>query len=498
MKRSNKFYKILVAVLLALAFLLFVVALGALLLGCGKTADNFKAFTQADAFNIRQVITADSATSRTVMWQSETEEKDAFVEFRLVKAEGVKAGGVKADGAKADRTNASEVKADGAAAKTKINTQKERINEKFTDNGKTSFVHTVTLQNLQPGTEYEYRLGCGDKRSEWFRLTTAKIIATSNGNITIEQGNNATSKENATAAQTNATTEQGNAYKALIFPDSQSANYKSWESVAMPAWQRNQDARFFIAMGDLVDNGEHAYQWNEWFSRIRPMITRIPVAPVLGNHETYTSDWKVRLPLAYLHYFQLPEGAPEKYKNQFYSFDYGDVHFVVLNNLMREMEQFQPDMLQEQLAWFRADMEKTKKKWKIVLMHKDVLRYAFLTRKTPRAEGISEEGETLMPLFDQYGVDVVLTAHLHTYRNRGRIYNFERSDKGPLYILTGVAGDVRYPNLWKRHSLDVALAPQPETNNYMVLEADSDNLKFSCYLPDGTKVDEAVVKKFTP
>lgn len=461
MKRSNKFYKILVAVLLALAFLLFVVALGALLLGCGKTADNFKAFTQADAFNIRQVITADSATSRTVMWQSETEEKDAFVEFRLVKAEGVKAGGVKADGAKADRTNASEVKADGAATKAKSFTQKEWLNEKFTDNGKTSFVHTVTLQNLQPGTEYEYRLGCGDKRSEWFRLTTA----------------------------------QGNKYKVLIFPDSQSANYKSWEDVAMPAWQRNQDARFFIAMGDLVDNGEHAYQWNEWFSRIRPMITRIPVAPVLGNHETYTSDWKVRLPLAYLHYFQLPEGAPEKYKNQFYSFDYGDVHFVVLNNLMREMEQFQPDMLQEQLAWFRADMEKTKKKWKIVLMHKDVLRYGFLTRKTPRAEGISEEGKLLMPLFDQYGVDVVLTAHLHTYRNRGRIYNFARSNKGPLYILTGVAGDVRYPNLWKRHSLDVAMAPQPETNNYLVMEADSDKLKFSCYLPDGTKVDEAVAEK---
>ena len=440
-QRSKLFYKILAAVLLALAFLVFAVALGALLLGCSKTADNFKAFTQADAFNIRQVITADSATSRTVMWQSGTEEKDAFVEYRIAKADGAKA--------------------EGAVAQAKHFTQKERRNEEFKDNGKLSIVHTVTLQNLQPGTEYEYRLGCGDKRSDWFRLTTA----------------------------------QGNKFKALIFPDSQSANYKSWENVAMPAWQRNQDAQFFIIMGDLVDNGEHAYQWNEWFTRIRPMITRIPVAPVMGNHETYTSDWKVRMPLAYLHYFQLPEEAPEKYRNQFYSFDYGDVHFVVLNNLMREMEQFQPDMLQEQLAWFRADMEKTKKKWKIVLMHKDVLRYGFLTRKTPREEGISEEGNIFMPLFDQYGVDVVLTAHLHTYRNRGRIYNFARSDKGPLYILTGVAGDVRYPNLWKRHSLDVALAPQPETNNYMVMEADSSSLKFSCYLPDGTKVDEAVAEK---
>ena len=453
MKRSNNFYKILVAVLLALAFLVFVMTLGALLLGCGKTADNFETFSQAEAFNIRQVITTDSTKSRTVMWQSETEEKNAFVEYRLVKAEDFKADGTIVDG-----TKAGEAKKDVAATKAKSFTQKERLNVKFTDNGKTSFVHTVTLQNLQPGTEYEYRLGCGDKRSEWFRLTTASR----------------------------------NAFKTLIFPDSQSANYKSWEEVSMPAWQRNQDAKFFITMGDLVDNGEHAYQWNEWFTHIRPMITRIPVAPVLGNHETYTSNWKVRMPLAYLHYFQLPEGTPEKYRNQFYSFDYGDVHFIVLNNLMREMEKFQPDMLKEQFAWFRADMEKTKKKWKIVLMHKDVLRYGFLTRKTPRTEGISEEGKLLMPLFDQYGVDVVLTAHLHTYRNRGRIYNFERSNKGPLYILTGVAGDVRYPNLWKRHSLDVALAPQPETNNYLVMEADSDKLKFSCYLPDGTKVDEAV------
>ena len=442
MKQSKSFYRILMTVLLALALGLLVLVFGVLFLGCGngatktgsgKTVESFTAFTKTDAFNLRQVITADSSVSRTVMWQSDAEEKDAFVEYRAAKDE-----------------NAA------------IQTQKEHINDKFTDNGKTTYVHTVILKNLKPGTEYEYRLGYGNRRSQWYRLNTAQVH---------------------------------NNYKALIFPDSQSAKYKVWEDVAMPAWQRNRDARFFITMGDLVDNGEHAYQWNEWFTRIGPMSTRIPAAPVLGNHETYTMDWKVRVPQAYLHYFQLPEGAPEAYKNQFYSFDYGDVHYVVLNTQMREMKDFYPNLLQDQLAWFKADMEKSKKKWNVVLMHKDVLRYGFLTRKTPREEGFSEEGKVLMPLFDKYKVDVVLTAHLHTYRNRGHIYDFKRDTKGPLYILTGVAGDVRYPNLWKRHSLDVAIAPQPETNNYMVLEASADRLRFSCYLPDGTKIDEAEVKK---
>lgn len=409
------------------------VLLTGLLAGCGKVKnlaeDTLTKFKPIDAFNIRQVITQDSTTSRTVMWQSKTEEKDAFIEYR-------------------------------AANQNKTLTQKERINDKFTDNGKTSWVHTVTLQNLQPGTEYEYRLAYGDSRSRWHQLNTAK----------------------------------GNKYKALIFPDSQSADYKAWENVAMPAWKRNQDAQFFMMIGDLVDNGEHDYQWNEWFSRIRPMITRIPVATVLGNHETYTMDWQVRMPLAYLHYFQLPGGVPQKYQNQFYSFDYGDVHFVVLNNLMWEMNQFQPDMLAEQKAWFRRDMEQTKKKWKVVLMHRDIILYEF-NRPGSHPERFDDEGVAFMPLFDRYGVDVVLTGHLHTYRNRGHIYNYRRDSRGPLYILTGVAGDVQSKNLWKHSPYDIAAAPKPETSNYMVMEADSNSLKFCCYLPDGTKVDEAVVKK---
>ena len=452
MKQSKSFYKNLMAVLLTLAFGMLALVFGVLFLGCGNEApktgsgkpeERYISFTKADAFNLRQVITADSTVSRTIMWQSEPENKDAFVEYRVV-------GKAEVNSAAANNKPVQNNQND-AVAKSNISTQKERLNDKFTDNGKTTYVHTVTLQNLQPGTEYEYRLGHENRRSQWYRLNTAN---------------------------------SHNTYKALIFPDSQSAKYKVWEDVAMPAWERNRDARFFITMGDLVDNGEHAYQWNEWFTRIGPMITRIPAAPVMGNHETYTMDWKVRMPQAYLHYFQLPEGATAPYQNQFYSFDYGDVHYVVLNTQMREMEEFQPNLLQDQLAWFRADM-----------MHKDVLRYGFLTRKTPREEGVSEEGKTFMPLFDKYNVDVVLTAHLHTYRNRGHIYGFKRDTKGPLYILTGVAGDVRYPNLWKQHSLDVAVAPQPETDNYMVMEASADGLRFSCYLPDGTKIDEAEVKK---
>lgn len=248
-------------------------------------------------------------------------------------------------------------------------------------------------------------------------------------------------------------------------------------------------------MGDLVDNGEDHYQWNAWFDVVSDMITRIPIAPLMGNHETYNRDWKVRMPEAYLHLFALPRLDQAVYQNQFYSFDYGDVHFIVLNTQFTEMEPFQSSLQADEMEWFKKDIQGTTKKWKVVLMHKDPIQYGFANRPTPREEGFSQEGLDWMPLFDEYGVDVVLSAHLHTYRDRGRIANFQRSENGPLYIITGVAGNVQYPGLWKNHHLDEYVAPQPETDNYLVMEATSDTLTFTGYLPSGELLHTSTIQK---
>lgn len=392
-------------------------------------AAHYEMTDSVDAMNIRQVITADSTTSRTIMWQSAFAEEDAVVEYRIKDADDIQ-----------------------SLAAT---------NKAFTDDGTTTYIHTSSLTGLTPGTAYEYRVGYGKKRSDWQPLQTAS----------------------------------GSDFKALIFPDSQSSDYSVWKATAEPAWQANRDAGFFINMGDLVDNGQDSYQWHAWFDVVAPMISSVPAVPVMGNHETYTKDWKVRMPEAYTHLFALPGNGLTEYQNQFYSFDYGDVHFVVLNTQTKEMEEFQPDLLRAQQAWFAEDMAGTTKKWKVVLMHKDPLQYAFQNRPEPREEGIAEEGRDWMPLFDQYQVDVVLSAHLHTFRDRGHIKDFRRNADGPLYIITGVAGNVRYPNLWRNHALDEYVAPQPETDNYLVMTATTDTLTFTGYLPSGEKLHTVSVRK---
>ncbi|MDD3114603.1 MAG: metallophosphoesterase family protein [Anaerovibrio sp.] len=378
---------------------------------------------------VRQVVSQDNQTGRTVMWQTEKPMNAPGVEYRLF--------------------------GDGAGDSKKVAAKAEN----FTDDGVTVTLYTAELTGLPQGKQLEYRIIGSDGAGPWHSLQL----------------------------------DAGKGFSALIFPDSQSNNYSGWKSLAQGAAERHPQAEFFINMGDLVDNGEDHRQWTAWLDSVEGIIDRIPVAPVMGNHETYNMDWKVRQPAAYLQEFAVPGNGSSQYNRFYYSYDYGPVHFIVLNTQQGELEELSPELLAEQIAWFRRDAAASAKPWKVVLMHKDPLQYRIHNRPE-RTEGFSEEGQIWMPLFDEVGIDAVLSAHLHTYRNRGHIKNFQHAADGPLYILTGVAGNVRYPGLWIDHALDEYVAPQPETDNYMVMEASQEELNFFAYLSDGTLLDHAVVK----
>lgn len=330
----------------------------------------------------------------------------------------------------------------------------------FAEAVNTPYIHTALLSGLKPGAVYEYRIGNGKRSTQWKRLAT----------------------------------DGGGAFKALIFPDSQSSDYSDWERIAQAAWKRHPEAAFFANLGDLVDNGEDASQWRAWFQSLHGVMETIPVVPVLGNHETYDLNWQVRNPEAYLNFFKLPSNGTGHMQEQYYSFDYGNVHFSVLNTQLEEMLPTYPSLLEEEKNWLAVDLAQSQKKWKIILMHKDVLQYEIRGR-TDRRPGISEIGRAFMPLFDQYNVDLVLTAHLHTYRRRARLYQFQPDSRGPLYVVTGVAGNVRYPDLWVDHPFDRAVAPQPETNNYMTLDAAGETLRLVSFLPSGEQIDSVELSK---
>lgn len=284
----------------------------------------------------------------------------------------------------------------------------------------------------------------------------------------------------------------GDKFKAIIFPDSQCGNsYDTWGEVARHAFERNPDANFFVNMGDLVDNGEDSAQWEDWLTQIKNFLPEMPFVPVMGNHETYTRDWAVRQPVAYLNYFEPPGNGSKDFPRRFYSFDVGAAHFAVLDT---QWDELGSEIIDVQKNWLREDLQSTDKPWKIIFAHKDVLQYR-INGRPARLEGFSDVGEIFMPEFESLGVDAVFTAHLHTYRNRGRLKNFVADDSGTLYILTGLSGNVRYDGLWIDHALDKFVAPQPETDNYLTLEVDEKNFSAKCFLPNGELIDETTLRK---
>ena len=94
--------------------------------------------------------------------------------------------------------------------------------------------------------------------------------------------------------------------------------------------------------------------------------------------------------------FNLPQNGYAQYPNRFYPFTVGDVHFVVLDTVFSEMKDLEPNLEQDEIQWFRKDMEQNRQKWNIVVMHKDPLRYAFnpATGRTGRDEASNRKGRS--------------------------------------------------------------------------------------------------------
>lgn len=418
------------------SFLKATAALGSLLFsGCSfnnssikKAVSTLSGNNMADTEFVRQIITADSQTSRTIMWQSSAPQENAIAVLR---------------------EKGSEKTISFPA-----------ISMPYNDDGQHLYLHTSSINGLTPGKKYEYHLQNGNETSAWYNLST----------------------------------DNGDNFKAIIFPDTQCNDYSVWQSNAKAAFASHPEAAFFLNLGDLVDNGEDHYQWNNWFSAVENISCDIPFAPVMGNHETYDKKWKVRLPFAYLNEFAVPPNGNTDFDRYYYSFEYGNVYFAVLNTQLEEIGEFKDNLLENEIKWLHEDASRTTKKWKVALLHKDVLRYAIKNRPE-RTAGISDIGRYFMPILEELDFDLVLTAHLHTYRNRGHLKNFISAETGPVYLLTGNAGNIFYNGFWLDHPLDKVKAPQPEKGNYLLLSSDKETLTIKSCLITGECFDETVIKK---
>ena len=377
-----------------------------------------------DVGKIMHVVTADMKHDRKISWKTEKLDEVGSLEVRPKQSENI------------------------------IKVSAEAVELPTYNRGKSFGIYTAHVTNLTAGTAYEYRISLGKKQSAWMEFKTESESAP---------------------------------FKALIFGDSQSSNYKYWGKTAQTAWEKNGDGAFFITMGDLVDNGQDDWQWNAWFDEGRKLLAAIPVVPVMGNHEAYSLDWKMAKPDYYLSFFSLPANGPSGLERHAYSYDYGDVHFIVLNTQLNELQEWYPNLLADQQRWLAKDLSQTQKKWKVVLMHRGIWTYPF--------DGpLDDIGHTFVPVFDEYHVDLVFTAHVHSYARTKAMKNGRFDPAGTVYITTGRSGE----KVWDKSPqkpMDEFYYNPLDMPNYLVLEASLDALKVAAFKQTGELIDQTEIKK---
>jgi acid phosphatase type 7 len=132
--------------------------------------------------------------------------------------------------------------------------------------------------------------------------------------------------------------------------------------------------------------------------------------PTLGNHETSQSRTASDFP--YLHIFSLPgsgeAGGVASGTEKYYSFDYGNIHFVCLDSMTSGQSADTP-----MANWLREDLAAATAEWTIVFFHHPP--YTKGSHDSDREPDLVNIRQNLVPIMESNGVDLVLSGHSHCW-----------------------------------------------------------------------------------
>lgn len=159
---------------------------------------------------------------------------------------------------------------------------------------------------------------------------------------------------------------------------------------------------FILNAGDMCDNGKNFGQWGMALDTYKDLTLNSSMFFTSGNHENNTGAMG-----RYFNYTENKDGNVQAISGEYYSFDYANAHFTVLDT----NDATSDGLGAEQLAWLKNDLANTNAKWKFVLMHKSLY----------SAGSHAFDGEViamrtqLTKLFAENGVNIVFGGHDHTY-----------------------------------------------------------------------------------
>lgn len=242
-----------------------------------------------------------------------------------------------------------------------------------------TYVHKIKLANLTANTEYYYQASQGSSISTTNNFRSAVL--------------------------------QGTPFRFFAFGDCRSNTTPHGQ---ISANMLAANGFFSIYHGDYCYDDNYATWKNEFFiPNELNLDAKIPFMSIPGNHENWSANNK-----AWVYNPESNSGTQD-----YYSFDYGDIHFLMLNNSVAYT------VGSAQYNFALTDLTNTNRRWKIVVFHEPAFAYGGHGSNTTMQSWYTN-------VFIPKGVDIVINGHNHFYQHClvNGLHNFVIGGGGaPLY-----------------------------------------------------------------
>ncbi len=202
------------------------------------------------------------------------------------------------------------------------------------------------------------------------------------------------------------------------------------------------------AYGDGTDE-----EFQEKVFEVYPEVFKNSVVwPTPGNHDYGSVDLFNNGP--YYEILTLPTngeaGGVPSGEEGYYSFDYGNIHFLSLNTEYVLWIAFGGTAFQD---WLEQDLQNTTANWTIVFFHQPP--YSKGTHDSDDAFSRPEMmRQNVLPLLEEYGVDLVLNGHSHSYE-RSYLINGHYGNSGTwdpaTMLIDGSNGNPNEGNAYQKY-----------------------------------------------
>ena len=190
---------------------------------------------------------------------------------------------------------------------------------------------------------------------------------------------------------------------------------------------RRPDAFFFL--GDMTEYGFQAMHWNLALGDLEALIPTVPFRPVMGNHDALFGGQYNYKRIFFPKGFSSDSGSP-----YYYSIDAGAARIIVLD-MPWGTEQFG----KRQRDWLEKTLKNADPSIPLIVVSHSYY-YASGYRDPKTGKPWYDNYETIpavTPLFEKYGVDLVVSGHNH--------YQEFLQHNGVSYAIIGAMGGISDP-----------------------------------------------------